>query len=141
MNGFGELAKGVRLMDGVTWLDAEQRKTQGGANDGKRAVAAPNLQANLSVECDTPFVPGLTLLGRAIHTGRSYVSADNTQHVPAWTRLYARGRYTTRVAGKEVVMRATVTNLTDKRYWDANPSGYLISGMPSTLWLAVSTDF
>ncbi|WP_025136038.1 TonB-dependent receptor [Achromobacter sp. DH1f] len=141
LNGFGELAKGVRLMGGVTWLDAEQRKTQGGTNDGKRAVGAPNLQANLSVEWDTPFVPGLTLLGRAIHTGRGYVSADNTQHVPAWTRLDAGGRYTTRVSGKEVVLRATVTNLTDKRYWEANPSGYLISGMPRTLWLSVSTDF
>lgn len=141
LNGFGEVAKGVRLLGGVTWLDAEQRRTQGGVNDGKRAIGAPNLQANLSMEWDTPFVEGLTVMGRVIHTGRGYVSADNTQHVPAWTRLDLGGRYTTRVAGKDVVLRATVTNLTDKHYWEANPSGYLISGMPRTLWLSVSTDF
>ena len=93
------------------------------------------------MEWDTPFVQGLTLMGRVIHTGRGYVSTDNTQHVPAWTRVDLGGRYTAKVAGKEVVLRATVTNLMDKHYWEANPSGYLISGMPRTLWLSVSTDF
>lgn len=141
LNGFGQLSRDVRLLGGVTWLDATQRRTQGGVNDGKSAVGAPNLQANLALEWDTPFAPGLTLMGRAIHTGRGYVSADNTQHVPAWTRFDAGGRYATRIADKAVVFRATVTNLLDKRYWEANPSGYLISGMPRTFWLSVSTDF
>lgn len=141
LNGFGELARGVRLLGGVTWLNATQRHTQGGLNDGKRAVGAPDLQANLAVEWDTPFVPGLTLLGRAIHTSRGYASADNAQHVPAWTRFDLGGRYTANIAGKEMVLRATVTNLFDKHYWEANPTGYLISGMPRTLWLSVSTDF
>lgn len=141
LNGFGQLSRNVRLLGGVTWLDATQRRTQGGVNDGKSAVGAPNLQANLALEWDTPFAPGLTLMGRAIHTGRGYVSADNTQHVPAWTRFDAGGRYATRIADKAVVFRATVTNLLDKHYWEANPSGYLISGMPRTFWLSVSTDF
>jgi len=34
-----------------------------------------------------------------------------------------------------------VTNLLDKHYWEANPTGYLISGMPRTLWLSVATEF
>ncbi|MCH3798742.1 TonB-dependent receptor, partial [Campylobacter jejuni] len=50
LNGFGELARGVRLLGGVTWLDAKQRKTQGGLNDGRHAVGAPELQANLTLE-------------------------------------------------------------------------------------------
>ncbi|WP_373744032.1 TonB-dependent siderophore receptor [Achromobacter insuavis] len=141
LNGFGELARGVRLLGGVTWLDAKQRKTQGGLNDGRHAVGAPELQANLTLEWDTPFAPGLTLMGRAIHTSQAYLSADNSQRVPAWTRYDFGGRYKTRVAGKDVTLRATVTNLLDKHYWEANPTGYLISGMPRTLWLSVATEF
>ncbi|MBB1225835.1 TonB-dependent receptor, partial [Klebsiella pneumoniae] len=73
--------------------------------------------------------------------GQAYLSADNSQRVPAWTRYDFGGRYKTRVAGKDVTLRATVTNLLDKHYWEANPTGYLISGMPRTLWLSVATEF
>ncbi|WP_454691511.1 TonB-dependent siderophore receptor [Achromobacter aloeverae] len=141
LNGFGEISRGVRVLGGVTYLDARQRRTAGGVNDGNHAIGAPNWQGNLEMQWDTPFLPGLTLMGRAIHSGGAYVSADNTQSIPAWTRFDAGGKYTTRISGKEVVFRATVTNLANKRYWEANPSGYLISGMPRTLWLSVQADF
>jgi iron complex outermembrane receptor protein len=81
------------------------------------------------------------LTGRAIHTGKAYISADNTQQIPSWTRYDLGARYTTHVQGKEVVLRANVTNVFDKRYWEANPGGYLTSGMPRTFWLSASMDF
>jgi len=141
LNGFGELATGVRLLSGLTYLDAKLRRTQGGVNNGNHAIGAPDLQGNLGLEWDTPFISGQTLNGRAIYTSKAYVSADNTQYVPHWTRFGAGARYSTRVASKPVVVRANVTTLFDKHYWEANPTGYLISGMPRTLWLSVSTDF
>ncbi|TCW84408.1 TonB-dependent siderophore receptor [Burkholderia sp. SRS-46] len=140
LSGFGELARGVRVLGGVSWLDAKLRRTQGSANDGNRAVGAPSLQANLGGEWDTPFIPGFTLTGRLIYTGKAYVSQDNTQHVPNWTRFDLGGRYMTKVAGRDVTLRANVTNLFNKDYWQANPTGYLISGMPRTFWLTLSTD-
>lgn len=141
LNGFGEITRGLRVLGGVTYLDARQRRTAGGENDGNHAIGAPNWQSNLEMQWDAPFLQGLTFMGRAIHSGKAYVSADNTQAVPAWTRFDAGGRYATRIAGKDVVFRATVTNLANKRYWEANPSGYLISGMPRTVWLSVQADF
>jgi iron complex outermembrane receptor protein len=141
LNAFGELTKGVRLLGGVTLLDAKLKRTQDGANDGNHAMGAPAVQANLGLEWDTPFAPGLTLTGRAIHTGKAYISADNTQQIPSWTRYDLGARYTTHVQGKEVVLRANVTNVFDKRYWEANPGGYLTSGMPRTFWLSASMDF
>ncbi|VWC63153.1 TonB-dependent receptor [Burkholderia lata] len=138
--GFGEVTRGVRLLGGVTWLDARLRRTQGGAYDGNHAIGAPSMQATLGAEWDTPFVPGVTLTSRMIYTGKAYVSQDNTQHVPSWTRFDLGGRYTTKVAGRDVTLRANVTNLFNRDYWQANPTGYLFTGAPRTFWLSVSTD-
>jgi iron complex outermembrane recepter protein len=141
VNAFGELAEGLRILGGVTFLDARLTRTQDGLYDGNYAVGAPRLQANLGLEWDTPFLQGLTLSGRVIYTDRAYVSADNTQSVPAWTRFDVGARYATRIADKPVVFRAAVTNLFDSHYWEANPTGYLISGGPRTFWLSTSFDF
>ncbi|MGO4715198.1 TonB-dependent receptor [Bradyrhizobium sp. 2TAF24] len=141
LNAFGEVAPGVRVLGGVTFLDARLTRTQGHVNDGNRAVGAPDLQGNLGVEWDTPFLPGLTATARAITTSSSYVSADNLQQVPSWTTFDIGARYATTLAGRPTTLRASVTNLMDKRYWIANPTGYVISGMPRTVWLSMSVDF
>lgn len=140
LSGFGEVTRGVRLLGGATWVDARLSRTQGGTYDGNHAIGAPAWQANVGAEWDTPFLPGVTLTGRMIYTGEAYVSQDNAQHVPSWTRFDLGGRYTVKVGRHDVTVRATVTNLFNKYYWQANPTGYLISGMPRTFWLSVSTD-
>ncbi|PVX79902.1 iron complex outermembrane receptor protein [Paraburkholderia unamae] len=141
LSGFGELGPRVRVLGGVTWLDAKLERTQGGAYDGNHAVGAPAWQANVGAEWDTPFMPGFTLTGRLIYTGEAYVSQDNLQHVPSWTRVDLGGRYTTRIGGRDITLRANVTNLFNRYYWQANPTGYVISGMPRTFWVSASADF
>jgi iron complex outermembrane recepter protein len=141
LNTFGEVASGVRILGGVTLLDARLTKTAGHVNDGYYAIGAPDLQSNLGVEWDTPFLPGLTTTARAIYTSKSYVSADNRQDVPSWTTFDIGARYATKLAGRPTTFRASITNLLDKRYWIANPTGYVISGMPRSLWLSMSVDF
>ncbi len=141
LSTFGEVASGVRVLGGVTFLDARLTKTQGGLNDGNRAVGTADLQANFGVEWDTPFVPGLTAIARTIYTSSSYVSADNLQSVPSWATFDIGARYVTTLAGHPTTFRATVTNLLDKRYWVANPSGYVISGAARTALLSMTIDF
>ena len=141
LSGFGKLGERVRFLGGATWLDARLERTQGGAYDGNHAVGAPSFQANVGAEWDTPFIPGFTLTGRVIYTGEAYVSQDNLQHVPSWTRVDLGGRYTTQIGGRDITLRANVTNLFNRYYWQANPTGYVISGMPRTFWLSASTDF
>lgn len=141
LNTFGEVAPGVRVLGGVTFLDARLTRTAGQVNDGNRAVGAPDLQGNLGVEWDTPFLPGLTATARTITTGRAYASADNVQSVPGWTTFDIGARYATTLGGRPTTFRASLTNIADKRYWIANPTGYLISGMPRTLWLSMTVDF
>lgn len=141
LSGFGKVGRDVRVVGGMTWLDAKLQHTQGGVYDGNHALGAPSFQANLGAEWDTPFLPGFTLTGRVIYTGEAYVSQDNLQHVPSWTRVDLGGRYTTHIANHDVTLRANVTNLFNRYYWQANPTGYVFAGMPRTFWLSASADF
>lgn len=141
LNTFGEVGPGIRVLGGVTYLDARLTKTDGHLYDGNHAIGAPGWQSNLGIEWDAPFLPGLTTTARAIYTSRAYVSSDNIQSVPAWMTFDIGARYATSLAGRPTTFRASVTNLFDNRYWIGNPTGYVISGMPRTLWLSMSVDF
>jgi iron complex outermembrane receptor protein len=142
---YGEPARGVRLLGGVTFLDAKQVRTAGGTFDGKDAIGVPGTQTNLGVEWDVPMVQRLTLTGRVVNTSSQYVDAGNTQKLPGWTRLDVGARYLTTVADKLVTIRARIDNLTDRNYW-ASVGGYpgqdyLVLGAPRTFVLSASVDF
>ena len=141
----GEATKGLRLLGGLTWLDAKQLTTGAAATDGQRVIGVPKLQANLGAEWDVPGVPGLAVDGRWAHTGASYANATNTLRVPGWNRLDVGARYMTEVQGKLVTLRARIDNLTNRNYWASvggyPGSGYLVVGAPRTLSLSVSVDF
>lgn len=141
----GEAVRGLRLLGGVTWLDARQRTTGSAVFDGKRVIGVPRVQANAGVEWDVPGVPGLALDTRALYTGASYADGANTLRVPGWTRLDLGVRYTTEWSGRLVTLRARVDNVADRNYWASSGgypgSGYLVVGAPRTFTLSASVDF
>ena len=92
---YGEPVAGLRLIGGATWLDAEINRSLTAANAGKSAIGVPDFQANLNVEWDVPMVSGLTVEGRAVHTGAQPANATNTLELESWTRFDAGVRYTT----------------------------------------------
>ena len=142
---FGAPARGLRLLGGVTLLQAKQRQTAGGANDGKDVIGAPDLQANLGAEWDVPGVRGLTLSGRVLHTASQYADAANTQKMPSWRRADAGVRYTTSIGKQALTLRGQIENLTDRNYWASAGgypgSGYLVLGAPRTLTVSATLDF
>ncbi|MBD9392318.1 TonB-dependent siderophore receptor [Acidovorax sp. ACV01] len=141
----GEATKGLRVLGGLTWLDAKQLTTGAAATDGQRVIGVPKLQANLGAEWDVPGVPGLAVDGRWVHTGASYANATNTLRVPGWNRLDVGARYLTEVQGRLVTLRARIDNLTNRNHWASvggyPGSGYLVVGAPRTLSLSVGVDF
>jgi iron complex outermembrane receptor protein len=143
INVFGEVIDSVRVLGGVAFMDGVQTKTTGGTNDGKKAIGVPDVQLNLGAEWDTPFIDGLTLSGRVIHTSSQYASIDNTQKIPDWTRfdLGARYRYE-RENGKPITVRASVENVFDNNYWAAASSSFgLARGAPRTFLVSTTFDF
>lgn len=142
---YGEVTPSVRLLGGMTFLDAKQRSTGNSATDGNRVIGVPRFQANMGVEWDIPGVQGLAVDGRVVYTGSSYADAANTLKVPGWTRFDAGVRYMTDVDNHVVTLRARVENIANRNYWSSvggyPNSGYLVLGGPRTFLLSASMDF
>lgn len=102
-NTFGELARGVRVLGGVTYSQGKQTKTSFGRYDGNTAVGAPRWQANTGLEWDTPWIAGLTLSARVQATSSQYADAANKLKIPGWGQLDLGARYAMLVNGKGVV--------------------------------------
>ena len=142
---YGEAARGVRLLGGLTLLDAEQTKADVPANNGKAVIGVPRRQLNAGVEWDVPALRGLTLTGRAIHTSTQYADAANTMELPAWSRFDLGARYTTSIGKQALTLRARVDNVSNRSYW-ASAGGYpgqsyLVLGAPRTFVLTGTVDF
>lgn len=141
-NVFGQMTPGIRLLGGATYLDAEQTRASITANNGKTAPGVPEWTANIGAEWDTPWLPGATVNARLIYTSAQYLDAANALEIPSWTRWDIGARYKTRIAGKAVMLRASVENLADRDYWSGRfNEGFATLGAPRTFKLSTSVDF
>lgn len=138
----GEPLKGIRILGGVTVLDAALTETPSAATRGNRPVGVPKWMANAGAEWDLPWVRGLTLTAAVNFTGQEYVNQANTQSVPSWTTFDLGARYATRVYGKSTTFRAGVLNAFDRQYWSGVASyGTISPGAPRTLFASATIDF
>ncbi|AFJ03003.1 Ferrichrome-iron receptor [Methylophaga frappieri] len=145
LTSFGMLTDTIKLLGGVTWLDAEQRDTGNPQLDGNDVIGVPEWQANIGAEWEVPFLQGLALDGRVVYTGSRYADAANQLELSSWTRLDVGARYLAEVNGKVLTLRARVHNLFDRDYWASaggfENNGYLVLGTPRTLTLSATLDF
>ena len=142
LNVFGKVTDTIRVLGGVSQLDATLTKTANGVNNGNKAPGVPELQLNVGVEWDTPFMRGLMLSSRAIYTDEQQVNSANTQRIPSWTRLDIGASYSFKSAKTPITVRVNVNNVTDNDYWSsAAYFGWVSPGAPRTLLLSVSADF
>lgn len=142
---FGMPMHGLRVLGGLTLLDAEQRRTAGGVNQGKDAIGVPGTQLNLGAEWDIAQVPGLSLNARAVTTSKQYADAANTQQLPSWSRFDLGANYLTRIMDRDVSFRARIDNAFDRNYWASAGgypgAGYLVLGAPRNVSVSASVDF
>ncbi|MDO8289507.1 MAG: TonB-dependent siderophore receptor [Parvibaculum sp.] len=141
LTAFGEITEGLRVLGGVTYIDAEQTKTSSGTNDGKTAPGVPEYQANISTEYDLPFLKGSTVLARVVYTSEQYFDVANMIELPSWTRLDLGARYTLDAGGRPLTFNLTAENVTNEGYWSSAAGGYLTQGKPLTAKFSVSTEF
>jgi len=141
LSTFGQPLSGLRLLGGVTFIDAEQTKTQDGINNGKDAIGVPKVNVVINGEYDIFAVPGLSLTGRISGFSEAQANADNTQSIPGWTTFDAGARYVTHISGNKVTLRANVMNLADKNYWNSVSRSFITMGAPRTALLSATIDF
>lgn len=141
LSTFGQPLSGLRLLGGVTFIDAEQTKTQDGINNGKDAIGVPKVNVVINGEYDIFAVPGLSLTGRISGFSEAQANAANTQSIPGWTTFDAGARYVTHISGNKVTLRANVMNLADKNYWNSVSRSFITMGAPRTALLSATIDF
>ena len=147
LNVFGEPAKGFRILGGAMFLNPVLAKTAGGTTDGWIAPFTPQFTLNLAGEVDLPFVPGLTLAGRALYTGAQYIDTTYPRRMmPAWTRFDLGARYSFEnpgAKGKLLVARFDVDNILDANYWAGSnqTATFMFLGAPRTFRLSLTADF
>jgi iron complex outermembrane receptor protein len=145
MTVYGMPMRGLRLLGGLTLLDATQRTTQDGKNQGKDVIGVPGTQLNIGADWDVPGVHGLSVNARTVYTSSQYADGANTQELPSWTRLDLGASYATHILDRNVTFRARVDNVTDKSYWASAGgypgSGYLILGAPRTVSISATVGF
>lgn len=137
---YGEPWRGLRMMASATFYDATLTRTAGGLNDGNQAGGVPSQAYNLMVDWDTPWVSGLSLNARVIHTSSMPFNAANTLTLPSWTRYDAGVRYRTELMGHAVVLRANVENLFNQDYWLVS-GNFATVAASRTLLLSAQIDF
>jgi len=145
LTAFGQPARGVRVLGGVTLLDAKQEKTANGLTDGKDAIGVPTTQINVGGEWDIPGLEKLTLTARAIYSSPQFADAANTQQIASWTRFDIGARYLVPFGQQLLTLRFRVDNVFDRSYWASAGgfpgSNYLVVGAPRTFAATASVDF
>lgn len=146
LSAYGEPVDGIRLLGGVTFMDAKLDKASDRTGrityNGNRVPGVPNVAFSLYGEYDTPWVEDLTLTGRLVYSGSTYYDQANTQKVSDWTRVDLGARYSfARDNGKPLEIRATVQNVFNENYWASSARGFLAAGAPRTFMLSGSVDF
>ncbi|MEE4361567.1 MAG: TonB-dependent siderophore receptor [Pseudomonadales bacterium] len=141
---FGEPVDGVRLLGGVTWLDAELAKTQGGINEGNRPIGVPEFQLNVNGEWDAPAIAGLTVEARLLYTSEQEANAANTVALDSWTRVDVGARIERRLVDRRVTARLRLENVLGEDYWASTGgfpgANYLVLAEPLTLRLSASVE-
>ncbi|WP_182086407.1 TonB-dependent siderophore receptor [Aureimonas sp. ME7] len=140
---FGEITEGLRLLGGVTLIDAQLERTAGGTFDGNSVPGVPKVAFNLYGEYDVTWLAsGLTLAGRVLHTGSTRYDQANRQRVDDWTRVDLGARYG--FVGpyeKPVEVKFNVENVFNENYWASSARGFLASGAPRTFLASASIEF
>ena len=142
---FGTPVRGLKLLGGLTLIDAEQRVTASGVNQGKDAIGVPQTQLNIGADWDVPGVDGLSLNARTVYTSKQYADGANLQKLPSWTRLDLGATWNTRFMDRDLTLRARVDNVTDKNYWASAGgypgAGYLVLAAPRSVVVSATVGF
>ncbi|EPM84977.1 TonB-dependent siderophore receptor, partial [Pseudomonas syringae pv. actinidiae ICMP 18804] len=104
----------------------------------------PEYRATLQADYSLP-IRGLALLGGVQYSASKYADRTGSVQVNDYALFNIGSRYSTQVSGYDTVLRLTVDNLFDKRYWrDAGEylgDDYLFMGAPRTARLSASVNF
>lgn len=140
ISAYGEIVPGLRAFASAMFLKPELTSPSIASERGNDAAGVPERTFSGGLDWDVPWVPGLALNGRLIHTSGSYLTSANTLRFDGWTRVDFGARYRTEIAGKPVTFRANLENAFGENYW-LTTGTYVTVGSPRTFTASATFDF
>lgn len=138
----GQLTDALGVWGGAAYTKAVQTRTSNGVNQGREQIGVPALTLNVGADWTIPAMKSLVLTGRVNHTGAQWLTGDNHVKLPSWTTVDIGARYHLNVGGQPVVLKAMITNLADKAYFEGIwGAGRVNVGAPRAISLAAQVDF
>jgi iron complex outermembrane receptor protein len=136
----GNLASNLNIVAGAVLLDA--RVTGEGVTLGRvgeRPVGQTGTTLQLNADWQVPGARGLSFDIGVQHEGDSVATVDNRVSIPARTLVDLGARYRTKIGGKPVTFRLTMTNVGDVQGFDLRGAGAydIIPGRVIGGWIAV----
>ncbi len=135
----------LNLRGSAMLLKARREGSADAGLNGQRPTNVPARSLKLQAAYNVAQAPGLALLAFVTHEGDRRVTPSDDIVTPSWTRLDIGARYTQRLAGRTVVWRAGIDNLTDRRAWQEAPyqfdHAYLYPLAPRTLHASATVSF
>ncbi|KAB0550472.1 TonB-dependent siderophore receptor [Pseudomonas argentinensis] len=145
LSASGQASRNLQLSASTAVIRARAIDSGTEAYEGHQAVNVPKVRASLAADYRIPGIQGLSLLGGLQYSASKYADPSGTVEVGDYTIFNLGSRYTTRIEGYETVLRLTVDNLFDKRYWRDTGAyqgdGYLFPGDPRTARLSATVNF
>lgn len=134
----GNIVPGLRILGGVTLMNATVVQTASITTDNKQPVNVADQMAKTTLEYDLPFLRGLTLTGGVYYVGKAPADAVNATWLAPYVTEDVGLRYrTTLPTGQETIWRLTVKNLTNHAYWISNE----FVGAPRTIAFSGTVKF
>nr|WP_174505617.1 TonB-dependent receptor [Acinetobacter sp. Marseille-Q1620] len=153
LNTYGQISDSLKVLGGMSWIDAKQKNTGEVKYDGKKEVGVPEFQANLGADWKLPVSQDISLNAQLTYTGSTYASLDNRLKVNDWTTLDLGASYKTQFGQTPTTFNFRINNVFDKDYWSSvglydninsagnTNNGYLVVGQPRTFTFSAAFDF
>lgn len=137
----GQITRQLSGILGLAWLDAKQHETGDASVDGKRPANVARFQSSMFLDYRFDETPGLSLNAAYYHMGNRPLNGADSIMVDSFTRWDLGATYTTRVFDKPSVVRLTVQNVANKRYWESVVYGTVGMAQPRTVRLSLTSQF
>lgn len=121
------------------YLDSYYDKGQ--TYNGNRVAGAPSFILTGRLAYRIPYVPGLKVGIDGKYTGTTKLRPAGDLTLGGYTIFNLGATYSTRVAGKELTLRAALTNLTNKRYWGFQYAEYIQPGDPRAISVSAKISY
>lgn len=116
----GRLTDELRVVAGAAWLEARRAGAPVEAGDwSSEAVGLPANQAMLGVTWSPKRIEGFSLDAQINHGGDRLASSSGDLRTPAMTTVDLGFRHAFQAAGRDLVLRGRISNLTDEDGWVA----------------------